>query len=184
MKLSELKKEVFSNIKKSVYKRIFFLLVLFGMIQLLLHFNNIGLVTISSSILKFFDITLFSILTIIFVNIILRLTVAKLFHYHEQETEIEQRIFITKIYTYFLYFFAISIILWKIGVSITNIALVIGIAATGVAFAVREVILAFFVWLVILTKHPFRINDVIKIGDDVGQVNRIGTFYVTIKISS
>jgi small-conductance mechanosensitive channel len=64
------------------------------------------------------------------------------------------------------------------GVTLENITLFVGLIATGLAFALREILLPFFVWFMLLTKRPFRIGDYIKIGDDEGRVKHIGTFYV------
>jgi small-conductance mechanosensitive channel len=50
--------------------------------------------------------------------------------------------------------------------------------ATGFAFAVRDVLLSFFAWIILLRKKPFRIGDYIRIGDDEGRVQHIGTFFV------
>jgi len=41
--------------------------------------------------------------------------------------------------------------------------------ATGLAFAVRDVLMSFFAWMILLRKKPFRIGDYIRIGEDEGK---------------
>jgi small-conductance mechanosensitive channel len=55
--------------------------------------------------------------------------------------------------------------------------------ATGFAFAIRDVILSYFIWFILLTKKPFKIGDYIRVGDDdslEGLVKHIGLFYVVV----
>lgn len=92
--------------------------------------------------------------------------------------ENEERIFYSKIYGWVLFSIAGFTVLNLFGLSLNNITLFIGIIATGFAFAVREVLLSFIGWLILLRKKPFRIGDHIRIGDEHGKVVHIGTYYV------
>lgn len=92
--------------------------------------------------------------------------------------EPEERIFYKKIYSWSLYTLWVLFMLNHFGVSLANITLFVGLMATGLAFAVRDVLLLVFGWMILLRKKPFRIGDYIKIGEDEGKVKHIGTFYV------
>jgi small-conductance mechanosensitive channel len=114
------------------------------------------------------------------ISVFLKLTkrsFQKLFH------EPEERIFFSKIYSWSLYTIGVLYILSQLGVSLGNITLVIGLLATGLAFAIREILLSVFGWLILLRKRPFRIGDYIKIDGREGRVLHIGTFYVRIDMS-
>ena len=50
--------------------------------------------------------------------------------------------------------------------------------ATGLAFAVRDILVMIIAWMILLRKKPFKIGDYIRIGEDEGKVKHIGTFYV------
>lgn len=121
-----------------------------------------------------------SSITIIFLSLfissfILRISINRVYRIFEEP---EEKIFYTKIYSWTVYSIAIFIILFHLGLSLGNITIFIGLIATGLAFAVRDVLLSFFGWIILLKKNPFRIGDYIRIGDDEGKVLHIGTFYV------
>lgn len=110
-----------------------------------------------------------------FISLILRLSLKRIYNWFDEP---EEKIFYTKIYSWSLYSIGIFFILYQFGVSLGNITLFIGLIATGLAFAVRDVLLSFFGWMILLRKKPFRIGDYIRIGEDEGKVIHIGTFYV------
>lgn len=110
-----------------------------------------------------------------FTSLLLRLTIQRVHNFFDEP---EERIFYSKIYTWTLYSIGLFFILYYFGVSLGNITLFIGLIATGLAFAVRDVLLSFFGWMILLRKKPFRIGDYIRIGEDEGKVLHIGTFYV------
>lgn len=109
---------------------------------------------------------------------IIKFTINRVSRLFDEKEGIEQKIILTKFYTIFIYILATIVVLWEIGVTIQNITLIIGLFATGFAFAIRDVISSYIIWFMLLTKKPFRIGDYIKIGDDEGEVLHIGTFYV------
>ncbi len=115
------------------------------------------------------------IATLFFTSLLLRLTIKRVFYFFD---EAEERIFYSKIYTWTLYSIGLFYIMYYFGVSLGNITIFIGLIATGLAFAVRDVLLSFFGWMILLRKKPFRIGDYIRIGEDEGKVMHIGTFYV------
>ncbi|PKP38987.1 MAG: mechanosensitive ion channel protein MscS [Bacteroidetes bacterium HGW-Bacteroidetes-15] len=120
------------------------------------------------------SITIIS-LTLFISTFILRISINRVYRIFEEP---EEKIFYTKIYSWTVYSVAIFIILFHLGLSLGNITIFIGLIATGLAFAVRDVLLSFFGWIILLKKNPFRIGDYIRIGDDEGKVLHIGTFYV------
>lgn len=98
-----------------------------------------------------------------------------------KEMEIEQRIIIAKLYSIALYSIAFLVAFWRAGVSLGNLTLFVGLIATGFAFAIRDLLLSFFAWFIILNKKPFQMGDYIKIGNEMGLVTRIGTFFFTLE---
>jgi MscS family membrane protein len=113
--------------------------------------------------------------TLFTISVVLRITLRRVFSLFDEP---EESIFYSKIYTWLLYGTGVFIILGYFGVSLGNITLIIGLMATGLAFAVRDVLLSFFGWMVLLRKKPIRIGDYIQIGEDEGRVQHIGTFFV------
>lgn len=108
-------------------------------------------------------------------SLLLRLTISRVFNWFEGP---EERIFYTKIYSWTVYTIGALVLLHHSGVSLGNLTLFVGLLATGLAFAIREVLLSFFGWMIVLRKKPFRIGDYIRIGEEEGKVLHIGTFYV------
>jgi MscS family membrane protein len=116
-----------------------------------------------------------AIITFLIINIVLKLTMSRIAH---KNLEIEERIFYSKTYIWGAYALGIFFILYNLGVSISNLTILLALVASGLAFAIRDVLLAIISWLILLRKKPFRIGDYIKIGDDEGEVKHIGTFHV------
>jgi MscS family membrane protein len=102
----------------------------------------------------------------------------KTFLNYFKNIEVEQKLLLVKSYSFVVYFIAILIILGNIGVTIQNLTLIIGIAATGLAFTIREILVNYFAWFMFLTKKPFRIGDHVEIDNVEGKVIHIGTFYI------
>ncbi len=96
------------------------------------------------------------------------------------ENHIEQLLIVRKFYILAAYIVATLVILWRLGLSASNLTVFLGLATTGVAFAMRDIIGAYFIWFMLLTKKPFRMGDYIRIGEDEGRVMHIGTFYVVL----
>ncbi len=129
-----------------------------------------------------------SSLLIIFVSYALatlftKLTVNSILNYFEDMGQIEERILMGKMYLAFVYLLATLVAFWQLGITIQNIAIFLGLITTGFAFAIRDVILSYFIWFILLTKKPFKIGDYIKVGEDddmEGLVKHIGLFYVVV----
>jgi MscS family membrane protein len=115
------------------------------------------------------------IATLFITSLLIRLTIKRFFSLFD---ELEERIFYSKIYSWSLYSLGLFAILYHFGVSLGNITIFLGLIATGLAFAVRDVLLSFFGWMILLRKKPFRIGDYIRIDESEGKVIHIGTFYV------
>ncbi len=150
------------------------ILILFISLILIDSYNLISLSIAIINILK----TLAVIISSYFIaSVIIQFTSSWSIKFIKEEN-IETKLIIKKIYSFMIYLLATAFVLWKIGVTIQNIALISGLLATGLAFALREVLLSFFVWFILLIKKPFRIGDNIKIGEEEGNVKHIGIFYV------
>jgi small-conductance mechanosensitive channel len=156
------------------------MLVVFLLLETMLHLNTQGIVTFPQQVIQVAAGAVLVILSLLLASAFIRLTENWLFKLIFRGAEIEQTLFFKKLYGLGVYFFAIAFILFKFGVSLSNITLFAGLVASGVAFAIRDVILSYLIWFILLTKKPFRIGDYIKIGDDSGKVLHIGTFYVIV----
>ncbi|MGB3907700.1 MAG: mechanosensitive ion channel domain-containing protein [Methanomethylovorans sp.] len=95
----------------------------------------------------------------------------------------EERILLSKLYTFLIYLLATVVVFLYMGIGIQNVALFLGLTATGFAFAIRDVVLSYIIWFMLLTKKPFKIGDYIKVGNEEGQVKHIGMFYVVVDAS-
>lgn len=111
-------------------------------------------------------------------TIIIRITQTQVHKLFDESVALEQKLLLNKFYIGFVYVIATTIILWRLGATIQNITIFLGFLTTGIAFALREFLLSYFVWFMLLTKKPFRIGDYIRIGNSEGVVQHIGTFFV------
>lgn len=165
--------------KKEINK----IILLFGSILVLsitiIIVDNYQLITFSKTIINILKTLAVIVSSYFIASLIIRFT-SNWFTKFISKEEIETKLIMTKVYSFTIYLIATTFVLWKIGVTIQNIALISGLIATGLAFALREVLLSFFVWLILLVKKPFRIGDNIKIGEEEGIVKHIGIFYVHI----
>lgn len=107
-----------------------------------------------------------------------RLTASQAIRAIKGATEPEVQILVAKSYTLLVYGAATIVSLWMLGITLQNLTIAITLITTGLAFAVRDIIMSYLVWLILLIKRPFRIGDNIKIDDHEGRVQHIGTFYV------
>jgi small-conductance mechanosensitive channel len=139
-----------------------------------------GIISIPDTVVRSSGAITIIIVTFIVSSVFVRLTADRIFKLLEDEMEIERRLFFSKLYTFLIYLFALLFSLYTLGITLGNLTLVAGFITTAFALSMREVIISYFVWMILLFKRPFRIGDYIKIGDDEGQVEHIGTFYVTV----
>lgn len=177
-----LKSHRFMTIKsQKIKKRIMILLFLFIFFVIPFFAASKGILPIPDPVLAVAEFFMLAIVSLIGVSVLQGLTVNRVFKLLEGEVDMEERIFLTKVYSFFLYCLVLAVVLWKLGVSIGNITIFLGFVATGVAFAIRDIVTSFFVWLIVLTKKPFRIGDTVQIGDDKGTITRIGTIFITMQ---
>jgi len=111
-------------------------------------------------------------------NIVTRIMGPSISRFFRDELDPEQRIFFVKLFDLFVYLATFAYILYSFGVTLASLATFLGFVTVGLALAVREPVLSFFVWLIILNKRPFRMGDHIRIGAYEGKVERIGTFFI------
>ncbi len=154
---------------------VIFFSVLLILIQGVLYLSDKGIIQIPAFLNRILINVSVVIATLFITSLLIRLTIKRLTKLFDEP---EERIFYSKIFSWTLYGFGLFVILHYFGVSLGNITIFLGLIATGLAFAVRDVLLSFFGWMILLNKKPFRIGDHIRIGDDVGKVIHIGTFYV------
>lgn len=171
-------------LKKKKSRRILLLSVILVLIGWIYYSISEGIIKIDPFLLRLVGVFFTFILSLLIVSVVIRLTASKVWNMFEKEMDLEQRIIISKLYSVSLYSIAFIITFWKAGVSLGNITIFVGLIATGFAFAVRDLLLSFFAWFIILNKRPFQMGDYIKIGDDFGLVTRIGTFFFTLELQN
>ncbi len=160
-------------------KAIVILVILLGTTYLATYLNTKEIIHVPTDIILFIKgITYISTIFLI-ATVIIRISIHKIFNLLD-EVEPEHKLLISKAYSILIYSIGVLIILWRLGLSIQNVTLMAGFIATGLAFAIRDVIMSYLAWLILLTKKPFRIGDNIRIGGEEGKVMHIGTFYVII----
>jgi len=113
-------------------------------------------------------------------SIVVRITAKRFVKILVDSEDVEHRLILTKMYAFIIYLVATAIVLWKLGFSMQNLTIFLGLATTGMAFAIRDILISYFIWFMLLAKKPFRIGDFIRIGEDEGRVQHIGTFYVVL----
>lgn len=141
----------------------------------ILFLNQNNFITLPEASIRIFNNILLVFIILFAVTVISKLTKK---YVHKFFDEPEEKIFYSKIYSWSLFVVGMLIILNHFGVSLSNITIFIGLMATGLAFAVRDVLVMIIAWMILLRKKPFKIGDYIRIGEDEGKVQHIGTFYV------
>ncbi len=102
-------------------------------------------------------------ITLLFAHLTVRIVSPFISRFFKDELEPEQRIFFVKIFEIVIYFVALGYLLYSFGVTPASLVLVAGFISGGLAFALRDVVMAFLVWLIILSKKPVRIGDTVRI---------------------
>jgi MscS family membrane protein len=168
------------HFNKRMTRRILFLTVLILVPGALLILQKSGYIVLPGKSKDYVTSGIFIILAILSANLVLKFTITRLTSFLQEEMEVEQRIFTIRIYRTSVYLIALAVVFNQLGISIQSIAIYLGFLTTGIAFAVRDVLLSLFIWFIILTKKPFRLNDYVKIDTFQGRVIRIGTFFITL----
>lgn len=73
-----------------------------------------------------------------------------------------------------LWAIGIMIILTNLGVKVSALAASLGVSSIAVAFALQSILADIFSSISIYFDRPFKVNDFIVVGDDVGTVKKIG----------
>ncbi len=169
--------ESINNHQRGLDRLIFIFGGILALFITLIVVDNYELISFSKTIINVLKTLAVIVSSYFIASVIIRFTSSWSVRFIREE-DIETKLIMSKVYSFMIYLLATAFVLWKIGVTIQNIALISGLIATGLAFALREVLLSFFVWLILLVKKPFRIGDNIKIGEEEGVVKHIGIFYV------
>jgi len=167
--------------KPKLLRRIFLLSIIIIAVQLIYWGIQKEMIVFNPLIIKAFEVVFSFVLTLLIITIILRVTQNKVYNMFRKEMEVEQRIILTKLYSIALYSIAFLVVFWRAGVSLGSLTIFVGLIATGFAFAIRDLLLSFFAWFIILNKKPFQMGDYIKIANETGLVTRIGTFFFTLE---
>lgn len=75
---------------------------------------------------------------------------------------------------FIVWLFGILMILSNVGVNVTSLIAGVGIGGIAIAFAVRELLSDLFSSFAIYFDRPFRVGDVIRVGNNTGTVQKIG----------
>lgn len=166
---------------RKVFIRIGGLVLLLGLLKAAEWMASRGYFRLPSSFDRLVELVIVLTLSFSLATLWIRFSERRLLSLLEQDLEIEQRLLFIKLYEFGLYLLAFLVVLWKAGVSLSNLTLSAGFFASALALALRDLISAFLSWYVILIKKPFRIGDQVRIGDDSGKVIHIGTFFITLE---
>jgi MscS family membrane protein len=169
------------HFKPKLLRRILLLSFIIVIAQLIYWGIRKEMIVFNPLLIKAFEIIFTFVFTLLVITILLRFTQNSVYNMFKKEMEVEQRIIIAKLYSIALYSIAFLVVFWKAGVSLGSLTIFIGLIATGFAFAIRDLLLSFFSWFIILSKKPFQMGDYIKIGSEFGLVTRIGTFFFTLE---
>ncbi|MFA5746228.1 MAG: mechanosensitive ion channel domain-containing protein [archaeon] len=176
----KLKKNLFSKAEHNVNRLILVLGIFLLTITAIVMAQGKGWISLNLGVISTLKTISIILWTYFIATVFIRLTQAQVFKLFDESVDVEQKLLLSKLYISFIYVISTAFVLWKMGVTLSNITLFLGLAATGIAFAIREVILSYIVWFMLLTKKPFRIGDYIKMGEEEGIVKHIGTFFVFI----
>lgn len=102
--------------------------------------------------------------------------------YLGHEVPLEQYILLSTLLRFGIFIIPVLMVLNQFGLSLNNITLILGLLTTGLAFAIRDILVSLLAWLMILIRQPFRLGHVICIGEDTGKVVSIDTFFVTLNL--
>ena len=119
-------------------------------------------------------------ITFFFAHLTVRVVSPTIGSFFKNELEPEQRIFFVKIFEIVAYALALAYLLYSFGATASSLAILLGFISGGLAFGLRDIVMAFLVWLIVLSKKPFRLGDSVRVGDYEGRVERIGTFFLTL----
>lgn len=144
----------------------------------ILFANQRNLINIPQPIMEYVELIITILLSYALTSVAARLTVNKIVSFLGDTFEPEQKILLTKAYIGLLYSIATAFVFVQLGIKVQDIAIFFGLIATGFAFAIRDVILSYIAWFILLTKKPFKIGDYISIEGVEGLVKHIGMFYV------
>jgi small-conductance mechanosensitive channel len=94
------------------------------------------------------------------------------YHHWKLERGIPQAISTIVHYAVLLIGFFVG--LAALGVDLTKVTILAGAFTVGVGFGLQTVINNFVCGLILLFERPIKVGDVVQVGDDIGEVRRIG----------
>jgi hypothetical protein len=167
------------RLKHTFLNRTILLFLLLSMVMAsIVLANQQNLINIPQAIMEYVELVITILLSYALASVAARLTVNSIIDFFGDTFEPEQKILLTKAYIGLLYSIATVFIFVQLGITVQNIAIFFGLIATGFAFAIRDVILSYIAWFILLTKKPFKIGDYINVEGVEGLVKHIGMFYV------
>ena len=167
---------------RKILRRIILLIVLVAITLALRFFSDYKFILIPDSLLDGITIFIYVFASLLIATLLIRFTENSVFRFFAvDKEEWEQKVLVTKAYAAFVYALALLVPLVKMGLSLANITIFLGLFATGLALAVRDIIVSYISWYIILNKKPFRIGDYISFDNHSGVVRRIGVFFITLE---
>lgn len=86
-------------------------------------------------------------------------------------------------WSYFIWFFALLIIILDISGNIAALGISLGIFGAGLAFAMQQPLMCLVGWFFVITRRPYGIGDRILIGDIKGDVVDVRMIYTILRES-
>lgn len=115
------------------------------------------------------------------IQIVIEFAAQKLSDDEENEHAKSAAQLLSAITTIAVWIFAIILILSNVGVNVTSLIAGVGIGGIAIAFALKEILSDLFSSFSIYFDKPFKAGDLIKVGDDIGEVQKVGIKTTRIK---
>jgi len=163
---------------KKLNQRIMILFVLFFTLGTIKFAQQQQFVYLPSELSRGLQVIISVVIAALTASLFLRLTTRYMLRIWADNVDVEYRIILAKLYSVIIYFIATFTILYILGIDTSNITILLGFMTTGLAFAIRDILMSYLAWYILLAKRPFRIGDYISVGDESGKVLHIGTFFV------
>jgi MscS family membrane protein len=165
---------------KGLNRIIAFLSIFMIIIFSVLYLDNIKYINLPDVFVSTIFVLMKIVSFYLFASIFVRITINKILGFFKESFDLEYNLIMSKLYTFFVYLVVSIFLFVSLGLSIQNISIFLGLATTGFAFALRDILLSYFAWFILLSKKPFKIGDYIRIDGFEGKVMHIGTFFVVL----
>jgi len=125
---------------------------------------------------------LFSAIVILIVCVIIMNIIMKIVDRYLGKTKMEKGLknFVRTAFKVLLWVVIILLVADCLNIPITSLVALLSIAGLALSLSLQNLLANLFSGLTILATHPFRVDDLVQIGDKLGTVKEIGLFYTTV----